>query len=63
MGEEGVCNVRVEPSFLVILTRKTNLARVLFFLDPAIPILASTSAFLSFNIPTQSTLKQRKYTK
>lgn len=61
IGEEGVCSVKVEPSFLVILTRKTNLARVLFFLEPAIPILASTSAFLNFNIPTQSTLIQKKY--
>ena len=60
MGEEGVCKVRVDPSFLMILTRKTNQARVLFFLEPAIPILASTSAFLSFSIPTQSTLKKEK---
>lgn len=59
IGEDGVCSVKVEPSFLVILTRKTNLARVLFFLEPAIPILASTSAFLNFNIPTQSTLTQK----
>lgn len=56
IGDEGVCSIRAEPSFRGILTRKTSLARVLFFLEPAIPIRASTSAFRSFRIPTQSTL-------
>lgn len=56
MGEDGVCSVRMEPSFRGMVTRNTSLARVLFFLEPAMPIRASTSAFLSFKIPTQSTL-------
>lgn len=56
MGDDEVCNVSTEPSERGMLTRNTSLARVLFFLDPATPIRASTSAFLSFRIPTQSTL-------
>lgn len=40
-----------------MLTLKASLARVLFFLDPATPMRASTSAFRSFKIPTQSTLE------
>lgn len=56
MGDDEVCNVSTEPSGRGMLTRNTSLARVLFFLDPATPIRASTSAFLSFRIPTQSTL-------
>lgn len=39
-----------------MLTLKASLARVLFFLDPATPIRASTSALRNFKIPTQSTL-------
>lgn len=45
-----------------MLTLKASLARVLFFLDPATPMRASTSAFRSFKIPTQSTLERRQDT-
>lgn len=59
MDEEDVCRVKIDPSARTIFTRNANRARVLFFLDPAMPIRASTSAFLSFNIPTQSTLQTK----
>lgn len=49
--------MRTEPSGSGMLTLKTSLARVLFFLDPATPMRASTSALRSFKIPTQSTLE------
>lgn len=57
IGDEGVCSVRKEPSERGILTRNTRRARVLFFFDPATPMRASTSAFRSFKMPTQSTLE------
>lgn len=60
MGDEGTCRVSVDPSDWGMLTLKVSLARVLFFLDPATPIRASTSALRSFKIPTQSTLKGQK---
>lgn len=56
MGDDGVCRVSTEPSGRGMLTRKTSRARVLFFLDPATPMRASTSALRSFRMPTQSTL-------
>lgn len=56
MGDEGTCRVRTDPSGSGMLTLNVSLARVLFFLDPATPIRASTSALRSFKIPTQSTL-------
>lgn len=56
MGDDGTCRVRTDPSGWGMATRKANLARVLFFFDPATPIRASTSALRSFKIPTQSTL-------
>lgn len=62
MGDEGAWRVRSEPSGRGMLTRKTSRARVLFFLDPATPIRASTSAFRSFRIPTQSTLREMAHT-
>ena len=62
MGDDGVCNVSTEPSGLEMLTRNTSLARVLFFLEPATPIRASTSALRSFRIPTQSTLQRETHT-
>ena len=58
MGDEGVCKVSSEPSGPGMLTRNTSRARVLFFLEPARPIRASTSALRSFRMPTQSTLQQ-----
>lgn len=60
IGEERVCRVSTEPSGLGMLTLNAKRARVLFFLEPATPIRASTSAFLNFNIPTQSTLQRKK---
>lgn len=57
IGDEGVCSVSKEPSERGMLTRNTRRARVLFFFDPATPIRASTSAFRSFKMPTQSTLQ------
>lgn len=56
MGKEGICSVREDPSGWGMLTLKASLARVLFFLDPAMPMRASTSALRSFRIPTQSNL-------
>lgn len=56
MGDDGTCRVRTDPSVCGMATLKASLARVLFFLDPATPMRASTSALRSFRIPTQSTL-------
>ncbi len=56
IGDERAWRIRTDPSGLGMLTLKAKRARVLFFLEPATPIRASTSAFLSFKIPTQSTL-------
>ena len=58
MGDEGVCKVRSDPSGPGTLTRNTSRARVLFFLEPATPMRASTSALRSFRMPTQSTLQE-----
>lgn len=57
MGDEETCKVRNDPSGWGMVTLKASLARVLFFLDPATPMRASTSALRSFKIPTQSTLQ------
>lgn len=56
MGDEVTCRIWNNPSLWGMLTLKASLARVLFFLEPATPIRASTSALRSFKIPTQSTL-------
>lgn len=52
--------MRTDPSGSGMLTLKASLARVLFFLEPATPMRASTSAFRSFKIPTQSTLERTR---
>ena len=60
MGDDVVWRTRVDLSGRGMLTRNTSLARVLFFLEPATPMRASTSAFRSFRIPTQSTLRRQE---
>ena len=57
IGEEVVCSVNTVSLGWGKLTLKASLARVLFFLDPATPMRASTSALRSFRMPTQSTLE------
>lgn len=57
---EEICSVCMLPSAFWNITLNIKRALVLFFLALANPILCSTSAFLSFNIPTLSTLWRKK---
>lgn len=59
MELEEICRVCVLPSAFWNITLNIKRALVLFFLALASPILCSTSAFLSFNIPTLSTLQRK----